>query len=166
MSIRYQSRKITGKENRVTTSAAPLLVDLYEEDETAWLEAMAELVRRGNLGELDFNNLAEYLADMARRDRREVKNRLAVLLAHWLKWERQPEKRSGSWRATLAVQRNELADLAGSGVLRNHAEAVLAEAYSNAVEQAALEAELPEFAFPSDCPYSVDQLLSAIPGDA
>jgi hypothetical protein len=58
---------------------------LYAEDETAWLEAMAELTAQGRLEELDVPNLAEYLTDMARRDRREVKRRLAVLLARVLK---------------------------------------------------------------------------------
>ncbi|MGH8479427.1 MAG: DUF29 family protein [Gammaproteobacteria bacterium] len=45
---------------------------LYEHDETAWLETMAELIRLGRLDEIDYPNLAEYLADMARRDRRET----------------------------------------------------------------------------------------------
>ena len=56
------------------------LSSLYEADETAWLEAMADLVRRRRYEDLDFENLGEYLADMARRDRREVESRLTVLL--------------------------------------------------------------------------------------
>src|SRR5438128_1679376 len=124
------------------------LADLYTEDETAWLEAMAELSARGRVEELDLANLAEYLNDMARRDRREVTSRLTVLLAHLLKWRYQPERRSGGWRGTIVSQRQELADLAGSGVLRAHAEAVLAEAYANAIEQAAAETGLPAASFP------------------
>src|SRR3954454_5279931 len=72
------------------------LTALYERDETAWLEVMAELIRDGRFGELDYENLGEYLADMARRDRREVESRLAVLIAHLLKWEHQPRRRSGA----------------------------------------------------------------------
>ena len=142
------------------------LAELYIEDETAWLERMSELVRYRCLTEIDFDNLTEYLSDMARRDRREVKSRLTVLLTHWLKWEHQPEKRSGSWKATIAHQRQELADDAGSGVLRNHADEVLADAYGNAVERAALETGLPATAFPAECPYSIDQLLTNTPADA
>ncbi|HKM81947.1 MAG TPA: DUF29 family protein, partial [Candidatus Acidoferrum sp.] len=63
-----------------------LLPALYERDETAWLEAMAELARDGRAEDLDLGHLAEYLFDMARRDRREVESRLAVLLSHLLKW--------------------------------------------------------------------------------
>ena len=43
---------------------------LYEADETAWLDAMSELVRQGRHDQLDYAHLAEYLADMAGRDRR------------------------------------------------------------------------------------------------
>ena len=72
---------------------------------------------------------------MAKRDRREVESRLVVLLAHLLKWTYQPDRRSRSWRATVVEHRQELVGLAGRGVLRNHAETVLAEVYARAVER-------------------------------
>src|SRR5882724_3211235 len=109
---------------------------LYEQDETAWLEAMSELIRLGRLDEVDYPNLADYLADMARRDRREVESRLTVLLTHALKWAHQPDHRSGSWRGTIIEQRQELEGLVSRGVLRNHAEAVLADTYRKAIERA------------------------------
>ena len=135
--------------------------DLYETDETAWLEAMADLIRNKSLEELDYPHLEEYLSDMARRDRREVESRLATLLAHVLKWLHQPEQRSRSWRATIIEQRQELAGLTARGVLRNHAEAVLSEAYSKALERAAAETGLSAGEFPSECPYTLPQLLAA-----
>jgi len=107
-----------------------LLPALYERDETAWLEAMAELARDGRAEDLDLGHLAEYLFDMARRDRREVESRLAVLLSHLLKWTYQPDRRSRGWRATVIEQRQELNRLAGRGVLRNHAQEVLADVYT------------------------------------
>lgn len=137
------------------------LAALYETDETAWLEATAELVRDGRLDELDITTLAEYLADMARRDRREVESRLIVLLAHLLKWLHQPDRRTGSWRATVIEQRQELEGLVARGVLRNHAEAVLADAYQKAVERTAAETGLPEGTLPKTCPYALDRLLSS-----
>jgi len=145
----------------MTTAQALSASVLYEQDETAWLDAMADLIRLGRLDEVDYPNLAEYLADMARRDRREVESRLTVLIAHVLKWAYQPERRSGSWRGSIIKQRQELEALASRGVLRNHAEAVLADAYRKAVERAAAETGLPAETFPVACPYSLDQLLSA-----
>jgi len=145
----------------MTTAQALSPSILYEQDETAWLEAMAELIRLGRLDEVDYPNLAEYLADMARRDRREVESRLAVLITHALKWAGQPDRRSGSWRGTIIEQRQELEGLVSRGVLRNHGEAVLRDVYGRAVERATAEMGLPAETFPEACPYTLDQLLSA-----
>ena len=145
----------------MTTAHASSPSKLFERDETAWLEAMAELIRLGRLEEVDYPNLAEYLADMARRDRREVESRLVVLINHALKWAYQPERRSGSWKGTIIEQRQELEGLVGRGVLRNHAQVVLADVYAKAAERAAAETELPPQTFPAACPYTLDQLLSA-----
>src|SRR5262245_13283727 len=139
----------------MTTAQATPLGVLYEQDETAWLEAMAELIRQGRLDEVDYPNLAEYLADMARRDRREVESRLTTLLTHALKWTHQPDRRSGSWRGTIIEQRQELEGLVSRGVLRNHAETVLADAYRKAVERAVAETGVPAETFPAACPYSL-----------
>lgn len=137
-----------------------LLPALYDQDETAWLEAMAELARDGRSQDLDLPHLAEYLSDMARRDRREVEGRLIVLLAHLLKWGHQPDCRSRSWRATVIEQRQELNRLVGRGILRNHASDVLAEVYPEATERAAAETGLASDRFPVECPYTLDQLLA------
>lgn len=141
------------------TTIEPLSA-LYLEDETAWLEQMARLIEERRHSELDYPNLREFLTDMARRDRREVLTRLTVLIAHRLKWEHQPEKRSTSWRATIAEQRRELEELFESGTLLNHARQVLPKAYRNAVEQAAIETGLPESAFPSESDRSLDEWMS------
>jgi hypothetical protein len=133
---------------------------LYEQDETAWLETMSALAAAGRLAEMDLVHLSEYLADMARRDRREVFSWLVVLLCHLLKWEHQPEGRRGSWRGTIREQRRELRQLLESGSLRRHAEAVLAEAYAEARRQAADETELNVGVFPVEDTRELDELLA------
>ena len=135
------------------------LPQLYEEDETAWLEEMARLVAERRFAELDAEHLSEFLSDMARRDRREVLSRLVILLTHLLKWEHQPDQRSNGWRATIAGQRDELKDLLESGTLLRHAQEVLGKAYERAVRQAALEAGLGEDVFPLECPFTLDAVL-------
>src|SRR6266849_2136962 len=144
----------------MATAQALDLSVLYERDETAWLEAMSALAAGGRFAEMDYPHLSEYLADMAKRDRREVFSRLVVLLSHLLKWEHQPERRSGSWRGTIREQRRELRQLLESGTLRNHAEAVLADAYAEARRQAADEAELSVDAFPAEDQRSLEELLA------
>jgi hypothetical protein len=136
------------------------LADLYESDETAWLEITAEQVAKRQFEQLDAGNLAEYLSDMAKRDRREVVSRLRVLLAHLLKWDHQADKRTPSWKLTIANQRRDLADLVTSAVLREHAVGSLEKAYVHAVEIAAIETGLSEDSFPKNCPYSLDAALN------
>jgi len=145
----------------MTTARALSPSILCEQDETAWLEAMTELIRLGRLDEVDHPNLAEYLEDLGRWDRREVESRLTVLITHALKWTSQPDRRSGSWRGTIIERRQELEGLVGQGVLRNHGEAVLADVYRKAVERTAAKTGLPAETFPVECPYALDQLLSA-----
>jgi hypothetical protein len=89
-----------------------------------------------------------------------VESRLATLLTRVLKWVHQSDHRTRSWRGTIIEQRQELSRLAARGVLRNHAEAVLAEVYAEAVERAAAETGLPADSFPGECPYTLEQLLS------
>ena len=137
------------------------LADLYETDETAWLDAMAELISEGCLNELDYPNLKEHLEAMALRDRKKVESRLAILIAHVLKWTYQPEKRTPSWRGTIIVQRHELTKLAESGTLRKHAESVLPTCYAEAIEMAIEETQLAAETFPPECPWTLEQLLSA-----
>src|SRR5436190_17614086 len=145
-----------------TVSRDPQLVlaDLYETDETAWLEEMARLVAERRFADLDVEHLSEYLSDMAKRDRREVLSRLTVLLAHLLKWEHQPEQQSRSWRGTILAQRRELSDLLESGTLRRYAGEVLAKAYQRAVQQAATETGLLPEVFPPECALSLEDVLA------
>lgn len=142
---------------------AAALSDLYRADETAWLDAMVELLDLGAHDALDFQNLREFLSDMARSDRREVYNRLAVLFVHILKWEYQPGKRSESWRRTIFHQQRELRYDTKGGVLRTHALDSLSECYADAVADAARETDLPPDTFPADCPYTLDQALAFTP---
>jgi hypothetical protein len=141
------------------------LAELYTEDETAWLEAMAERIGAGAYADLDYANLREYLTDMANRERREVKSRLIVLLMHVLKWVHQPDRRSRSWKLSIVTQRQSLADATGRGVLRKHAAAILPEAYESAVELAATETGLFAPDFPPTCPYTLDELLAFDPSE-
>jgi hypothetical protein len=138
----------------------PPLVSLYEQDETAWLEQTARLVAEGRFDEIDPLQLSEYLADMSRRDKREVLSRLTVLLAHLLKWDYQVSQRNNSWQATILVQRQELRDLLESGTLLNYAREVREKAYERAVKQAALESGAAEAIFPAACPWSLEEIVS------
>ena len=77
----------------------------YETDFHAWAIQNARLLREGKLTKLDTEHIAEELESMSASERRELLNRLQVLLSHLLKYQYQPERRSKSWLLTMSHQR-------------------------------------------------------------
>ena len=97
---------------------------------------------------------------MARSDRREIRNRLVVLLIHLLKYSAQPRRRSSGWLATIGEQRSRIATVIDdSPSLKSFPGSILDHCYADARSRAALETGLPESDFPERCPYGVDQVL-------
>ena len=79
--------------------------NLYEQDFYLWTQTIAQQLKENKFNEIDMPNLIEEIESMGRSEKRELKNRLIVLLMHLLKWQYQPEKRSESWRSTIYEQR-------------------------------------------------------------
>src|SRR5260364_339332 len=63
----------------------------------------------GKLTAIDVEHIAEEIEDVGRSEKRELANRMAVLLVHLLKWKFQPERRGSSWQRTIKEQRNAIA---------------------------------------------------------
>ena len=80
----------------------------YEIDFYAWTQKQAELLRNKNIDSLDWENIAEEIESMGRSEKRQLKNRLKVLIMHLLKWQFQPNLRSRSWELTIKEQRLQL----------------------------------------------------------
>jgi hypothetical protein len=139
---------------------------LYETDEHAWLLRQAEALRDRRLASLDADNLAEFLEDMAKRDRREVGARLRVLLVHLLKFRVQPERATRSWAVTMLREQNNLADLLDAASLRSAAEGLWDKEWERARREAARETSLPLARFPDANPWTLDEALAwTPPGD-
>ena len=77
----------------------------YESDVVAWAKEQAALIRAGQFDQLDLTHIAEEIEDVGKSEQRELASRMAVLLAHILKWKFQPQKRSVSWTLTIKEQR-------------------------------------------------------------
>ena len=133
---------------------------LYEQDLFAWTQQQVNLLTHQRWHELDVENLIDELEGMARRDRREMTNRLIILIAHLLKWEFEPDHQSGSWRGSIQEQRLQLNGLLeDSPSLHQQFIESLEKAYPQAVKLASKETELPTTKFPNECPYELAQLL-------
>lgn len=132
----------------------------YEKDFTAWALHNAQLLKEGKLTEVDQINIAEELESMGKSQHLALINRLVKLLAHLLKWEYQPNNRTGSWRGTITEQRRRIQQLLEtSPSLKYRIEEKEKKAYVGAVKLAAAETGLPQYTFPKECPYTLNQIL-------
>lgn len=116
------------------------MADFYDSDIAAWAEQQADALRRRAANEIDWENVAEEIEDVARRDRDRIYGALLTAITHLLKWQFQPEMRSGTWRSAIVRARDRIAKLVkDSPSLRSYPTAVLPEAYPSA--RRAAEAE-------------------------
>lgn len=132
----------------------------HDQDFHAWTREQAELLRTGQFTALDLDHLIEELESMGARERRELTSRLKVLLAHLLKWQFQPQRRSAGWEATIKEERLSLEDLLDDNPsLRPTLPAQIVRAYRLARLLAVTETNLAESTFPATCPYAPAQVI-------
>jgi len=132
----------------------------YQTDFYGWAIEQAALLREGRLNSADIANIAEEIESMGRAEKRELVNRLAILLLHLLKWHFQPGFRSPSWNSSIREQRIRLRDhLKDNPSLKAHVDEAASRAYELAVIGAARETGLPEAEFPTQSPYRFEQIL-------
>ncbi len=134
---------------------------LYERDFYAWTTEQAALLRAGKLDRLDIENIAEEIESMGRSEKRELVNRLAVLLTHLLKWRFQPGFRGNSWRLTIMTQRRALIrHLRDNPSLRSLIAEALRDAYGDARIEAERETGLDGGLFPVESPFTFEQAIN------
>ena len=135
-------------------------VNLYEQDFYAWANQQAALLRAGRLSAADIEHIAEEIESMGKTEKRELVSRLTVLLVHLLKWRHQPDRIGASWRATIRIQRRDLAaHLEDNPSLKAVLPEAVARAFGNAVIAAGAETGLSEAAFPPVCPWSFERMM-------
>jgi len=132
----------------------------YSQDFYAWALNTAELLRQGKFSDVDIEHVAEEIESMGRSDKRELLNRLAILLAHLLKWQFQPERRGNSWKYTIKTQRFDITELLSeSPSLNRELEKQLNHAYEKALLIAINETGLSQNTFPKKSPFTLNQCL-------
>ena len=132
---------------------------LYERDFYAWANEQAALLRAGKLNCADIDYIAEEIESIGRGEKRELINRLTVLLLHLLKWQFQPERRGKSWRITIEQQRDDIDEhLADNPSLKLLVAGAIASAYRKARLEAERETDLDRSTFPATCPFTFEQM--------
>ncbi|MCL6436471.1 MAG: DUF29 domain-containing protein [Leptolyngbyaceae cyanobacterium HOT.MB2.61] len=136
--------------------------NLYDQDFVEWCEITAAQLRDRKFDQVDLENLIEEIEGLAKRDRRELKNRLTVLLAHLLKriYVNSPENFQG-WELTIREQRRQIQDLLqDSPSLKSYLGEVFNTAYQNALDDVRLEYQQAEFPGTWEFELNSESLLS------
>jgi hypothetical protein len=133
----------------------------YDVDIIAWAERQARLLRAGRLDALDIEHIAEEIEDVGKSEQRELASRMAVLLAHLIKWRHQPERRGHRWETRIRTQRSRIARrLRRTPSLARCLDDPdwWADAWDDALDQATRETGLP--GLPATCPWGRDEILA------
>lgn len=137
---------------------------LYDTDFAAWAQQQADALRARQLDRLDYDNLIEEIESMGKQQQAELVSRLAVLLAHLLKWQHQSATRSvhgRSWQLTVKEQRRQVErHVRRNPSLQSYVVEAMSEGYGDALVIAARDSDLSEDEFPRTCPWRFDQLMT------
>ncbi|MFB2875955.1 DUF29 domain-containing protein [Floridanema aerugineum] len=144
------------------------LTNLYDTDFYAWTQKQVQLLRQRDIENLDIENLIEEIESLGKQEKRELVNRLKILLGHLLKWQYQPNHRSRSWIRTIREQRNEIKNIIRENPsLKPFLNDAKIAAYSSGVDLAIDETGMFIDIFPKLCPYSWEEIENPnfFPGD-
>jgi Domain of unknown function DUF29 len=131
----------------------------YDADILLWSERQADLLRRRSINELDWDNIAEEIADVGLSQLRAVQSHLVQALLHDLKAEAWPLSRDVEhWRAEARGHRDE----ARQHYAPSMAQRIdMAKLYHRARRRmpATLDGTQP-LPVPEICPVTLDEMLS------
>ncbi|WP_413173967.1 DUF29 domain-containing protein [Anabaena azotica] len=136
---------------------------LYEYDFLAWCERTVAQLKSKDVENLDFEHLIEEIESLGKSERRELRNRLLVLIAHILKrmYVNSPEN-FNRWEVTIVEQRKQIKILLKeSPSLKPYLAQIFTEVYADALDIVSVEYK--QTYFPDTWPFDfgTDLLLSA-----
>lgn len=128
---------------------------LFESDHYAWLQIGIEQAKACNLAEV-----AEYLEEMSRSEKKALASHLVILIMHLLKWKYQPDHQSSSWRGSIDNARSEIEWLLRKNPsMKTIVYDLAKEDYDFAVRKAKKETGLEISDFPEELEFTLEQLL-------
>ncbi|HTL89699.1 MAG TPA: DUF29 domain-containing protein [Leptolyngbya sp.] len=112
-------------------------ISLYEQDFALWIEDTVAKLEAEKFEQLDIEHLIEEIESLGRSEKRELKNRLIILIAHILKrvYVDSPNDFRG-WIQTIEEQRDQLELLLqDSPSLKIYLESIFPEVYQYALKK-------------------------------
>ncbi|MBD2435727.1 DUF29 domain-containing protein [Nostoc sp. FACHB-110] len=136
------------------------LKQLYEIDDSQWLEETVKLIKNHQLQELDLENLVEELEDLGREKKNAVASLLEQIIRHLLLlqyWTSESEYNSIHWQEEIYNFRTQLKRKLTTN-LRNYLDSELDSIYQDALGFVKIKTQN-TVDFPLECPYSLEKLL-------
>lgn len=134
---------------------------LFSTDLSAWAEEQAHLLAAGEVEAIDHAHIAEIVRDLGERERREIRDRLGVILTGLLRWAAEVDLRCDGWAITIDRQRRRVASLLDdSPSLRPQLPWLVAEVYPEAKARAVLESALFDDSFSESCSFTDEEILT------
>lgn len=140
---------------KITTN----LKQLYETDESLWLEKTIELLKQKQFNQLDLENLIEELISLGKRDLAKAKSLLRQIIIHLLLlqyWQVEYERNYRHWIGEIKTFRYDLNNHLTTNLM-NKLQDDLNNIYQSAVDFVQVKTDLNNF--PEKCPYTLTQLL-------
>jgi hypothetical protein len=134
--------------------------DLYGDDILLWAEQQADTLRRRAADEIDWDNVAEEIADVGRSELPTVTSALPVAMQHKLYLLGWPNVQVGHWEIEVQAQ---LAEAHGDFRESMRQKIDLAPLYRRArieVGKHILDEGDPVSPLPDQCPFSLDGLAA------
>ncbi|REJ41450.1 MAG: DUF29 domain-containing protein [Microcystis flos-aquae DF17] len=138
--------------------------NLYDSDYQLWLESTINQLRQGDFQAVDWPNLLEELADLAKSERRALESLLTRLLEHLLKltyWQSPRDYNPAAWKKEIRNFRLQIADLLeDSPSLKSYLREILAKCYLDARNLMIDETRLDASIFPVEVLASLEEILA------
>ena len=136
------------------------LKQLYELDDSQWLGETISLLRNHQFSQLDLEHLIEELEDLGKEKKNAVASLLEQVIRHLLLlqyWTKETEYNTINWQEEIYNFRTQLRRKMTAN-LRNYLEEELNYIYEDALGFVKIKTANTVI-FPSQCPYSLEQLL-------
>ncbi len=136
------------------------LKNLYEIDDSQWLETTIKLLKNRKFTALDLENLIEELEDLGKEKKNAVASLLEQVIRHLLLlqyWTSESEYNAVHWQEEIYTFRVQLRRRLTTN-LRNYLDSELNSIYQDALGFVKIKTQK-IVSFPLECPYSLDELL-------
>lgn len=135
------------------------LKELYEVDDIKWLDTTIKLLKNRQFDSLDLENLIEELEELGKRERNSVVSILEQIIRHLLLleyWTAEKDNNFAHWQSEIYNFRIQL-NRKLTTTLINYLKDELEQIYQDAKGYVELKTQN-SVEFPTQCPYSLDEL--------